>query len=112
MVMSRRSVSLTKPHFFQGKLRLNSKPVLSAHTFTRNQQQSFLNQENDYIGFIQASLNKIQGLFKTILQFSRTKSLGTRNVSMGYGCPHYCQIRINRELSLTKGNNSLKHGAI
>ena len=31
---------------------------------------------------------------------------------MGHRCPHYCQIRINRELSLTKGNNSLKHGAI
>ena len=30
----------------------------------------------------------------------------TRNVSMGHGCPRYCQIRINRELSLTKGNNS------
>ena len=27
-------------------------------------------------GFIQASLSKIQGLLKTILQFSRTKSLG------------------------------------
>ena len=26
-------------------------------------------------GFIQGSLSKIQGLFKTILQFSRTKSL-------------------------------------
>ena len=26
--------------------------------------------------------------------------------------PRYCQIRINRELSLTKGNNSLKHDAI
>ena len=36
----------------------------------------------------------------------------TRNVSMGHGCPRYCQIRINRELSLTKGNNSLKHGDI
>ena len=30
----------------------------------------------------------------------------TRNVSMGHGCPRYCQIGINRELSLTKGNNS------
>ena len=30
----------------------------------------------------------------------------TRNVSMGHRCPRYCQIRINRELSLTKGNNS------
>ena len=29
-------------------------------------------------------------------------NLSTRNVSMGQGC----QIRINRELSLTKGNNS------
>ena len=28
----------------------------------------------------------------------------TRNVSMGHGCPHYCQIRINR--ALTKGHNS------
>ena len=27
-------------------------------------------------GFIQASMSKIQGLLKTILQFSRTKSLG------------------------------------
>ena len=30
----------------------------------------------------------------------------TRNVSMGHGCPRYCQIRINRALSLTKGHNS------
>ena len=30
----------------------------------------------------------------------------TRNVSMGHGCPRYCQIRINRALSLIKGNNS------
>ena len=26
--------------------------------------------------------------------------------------PRYCQIRINRELSLTKGNNSWRHDAI
>ena len=25
---------------------------------------------------------------------------------MGHGCPRYCQIRINRALSLTKGHNS------
>ena len=30
----------------------------------------------------------------------------TRNVSMGHECPRYCQIRINRALSLTKGHNS------
>ena len=30
----------------------------------------------------------------------------TRNVSMGHGCPRYCQIRINRALILTKGHNS------
>ena len=30
----------------------------------------------------------------------------TRNVSMGHGCPRYCQIRINRALSLTRGHNS------
>ena len=30
----------------------------------------------------------------------------TRNVSMGHGCPRYCQIRINRALSLTKGHYS------
>ena len=30
----------------------------------------------------------------------------TRNVSMGHGCPRYCQIHINRALSLTKGHNS------
>ena len=30
----------------------------------------------------------------------------TRNVSMGHGCPRYCQIRINRTLSLTKSHNS------
>ena len=30
----------------------------------------------------------------------------TRNVSMGHGCPRYCQICINRALSLTKGHNS------
>ena len=29
---------------------------------------------NATLGFIQGSLSKIQGLFKTILQFSRTKS--------------------------------------
>ena len=29
-----------------------------------------------YTGFIQAILSKIQGLLKTILQFSRNKSLG------------------------------------
>ena len=32
--------------------------------------------------------------------------LKTRNVSMGHRCPRYCQIRINRALSLTKGHNS------
>ena len=36
----------------------------------------------------------------------------TRNVSIGHGCPRYCQIYINRELSLTKGNNSRRHDAI
>ena len=36
----------------------------------------------------------------------------TRNVSIGNGCPRYCQIRINREFSLTKGNNSLRIDAI
>ena len=30
----------------------------------------------------------------------------TRNVSIRHGCPLYCQICINRELSLTKVNNS------
>ena len=30
----------------------------------------------------------------------------TRNVSMGHGYPRYCQILINRALSLTKGNDS------
>ena len=30
----------------------------------------------------------------------------TRNVSMGHGCPRYCQIPINRALSLTKGHDS------
>ena len=32
--------------------------------------------------------------------------LWIRNVSTGHGCPRYCQIRINRALSLTKGHNS------
>ena len=32
--------------------------------------------------------------------------LKTRNVSIGHGCPCYCQIHIKREFSLTKGNNS------
>ena len=36
----------------------------------------------------------------------------TRNVSMGRGCPSYYKICINRELSLTKGNNSWRHEAI
>ena len=40
------------------------------------------------------------------------KSYNTRNVSMGHGCPRYCQIRINRKLSLTKGKNSWRHDAI
>ena len=31
---------------------------------------------------------------------------------MGHGCPRYCQIRINRALSLKKGNHSWRHGAI
>ena len=31
--------------------------------------------------------------------------INTRNVSMGHGCPRYCQILINRALSLTKGHN-------
>ena len=30
----------------------------------------------------------------------------TRNVSMGHGCPRYCQICINRALPLTRGHNS------
>ena len=30
----------------------------------------------------------------------------TRNVSMRHGCPRYCQIRINRALTLTKGHSS------
>ena len=30
----------------------------------------------------------------------------TRNVSMGHGCPRFCEIRINRALPLTKGHNS------
>ena len=33
-------------------------------------------------------------------------------MSIGQGCPRYCQIRINRELSLAKGNNSSRHDAI
>ena len=48
-----------------------------------------------------------------VVQYDHSlKKEETRNVSMGHGCPRYCQIRINRELSLTKGNNSFKHGAI
>ena len=35
--------------------------------------------------------------------------VGTRNVSMGHGCPRYCQIRINKALSLTKGHNSYNY---
>ena len=31
---------------------------------------------------------------------------------MGHGCPRYCQTCINRELSLTKGNDSWRHDAI
>ena len=31
---------------------------------------------------------------------------------MGHGCPRYCQIHINRELSLTKGSGSGRHDAI
>ena len=36
----------------------------------------------------------------------------TRNMSIGHGCPRYCQICINRELSLTKGNNFCRHDGI
>ena len=28
---------------------------------------------------------------------------------MGHGCPRYCQIPVNRALSLTKGHNSDKN---
>ena len=31
---------------------------------------------------------------------------------MGHGCPCYLQICIKGEMSLTKGNNSGRHGAI
>ena len=37
------------------------------------------------------------------------KKKKTRNVSMGHGYPRYCQIHINRALSLTKGHNSDKN---
>ena len=36
----------------------------------------------------------------------------TRNEFIGHGCPRYCQISINRELSLTKGSNSRRHDVI
>ena len=42
--------------------------------------------------------------FKSVGKFREV--FETRNVSMGHGCPRYCQIRINRVLSLTKGHNS------
>ena len=44
--------------------------------------------------------------------FGHPTQMLTRNVSLGHGCPRYCQIRINRELSLAKGNNSWRHDAI
>ena len=31
---------------------------------------------------------------------------------MGHRCPRYCKIHINRELSLTKGNNSRRNDVI
>ena len=43
---------------------------------------------------------------ETPFKSDNVKALITRNVSMGHGCPRYCQIRINRALSLTKGHNS------
>ena len=33
-------------------------------------------------------------------------------MSMGHGCPRYCQIRINRALPLTRGHNSNNNGWI
>ena len=45
-------------------------------------------------------------LFLIYINDIADKLFGTRNVSMGHGCPRYCQIRINRALSLTKGHNS------
>ena len=53
--------------------------------------------------------NKITDKF---MHFERWKIKATRNVSMGHRCPRYCQICINKELSLTKGNNSWRHNAI
>ena len=41
-----------------------------------------------------------------IVMADRRVTVKTRNVSIGHGCPRYCQIHINRELSLTKCNNS------
>ena len=37
---------------------------------------------------------------------TKIRQFQTRNVSMGHGCPRYCQIHMNRALSLTKGHNS------
>ena len=50
-------------------------------------------------------------VLKNVTKFHRI-IIKTRNVSIGHGCPRYCQICINRELSLTKGNNSWRHDAI
>ena len=50
------------------------------------------------------SYSKIATQFKGMWGHAFQKK--TRNVSMGRGCPRYCQIRTNRALSLTKGHNS------
>ena len=52
--------------------------------------------------------DKTSGEFEAVDNKNETtiNSDMTRNVSMGHGCPRYCQIRINRALSLTKGHNS------
>ena len=48
-------------------------------------------------------VKKITQFYERKVEMERVK---TRNVSMGHGCPRYCQIRIHRALSLTKGHNS------
>ena len=50
--------------------------AIAAHTHRVGIQIKVTYLVHPDTGFIQASLSKFQGLFKTILQFSRNKSLG------------------------------------
>ena len=61
--------------------------------------------ESQEVSPFPAGVHKAHANKQTLTKHSKHK-VETRNVSIGHGCPRYCQIRINRALSLTKGHNS------